>query len=57
MLSWPTNFPLSSIGESMPNSDPDSGPRSDGGGVPDRGNLSPHPLTEDAPFTLTTNKG
>ncbi|MFS7965488.1 hypothetical protein Hanom_Chr09g00762881 [Helianthus anomalus] len=52
MLSWPTKLPPSSIGESMPKFNPESGPRSDGGGVPDRGNPSPKPLPDYAPNTL-----
>ncbi|MFS8030947.1 hypothetical protein Hanom_Chr17g01540011 [Helianthus anomalus] len=52
MLSWPTKLPPSSIGESMPKFNPESGPRSDGGGVPDRGNPSPKPLPDYAPDTL-----
>ncbi|KAJ0755049.1 putative ribosomal protein S7e [Helianthus annuus] len=51
-LAWPHTISLSSIGEPTPNIHPESGPRFDGGGVPDRGNLSPQPLPEDAPFTL-----
>ncbi|MFS8031128.1 hypothetical protein Hanom_Chr17g01542101 [Helianthus anomalus] len=54
MLSWPTKLPPSSIGESMPKFNPESGPRSDGGGVPDRGNPSPKPLPDYAPDTLIT---
>ncbi|MFS7939399.1 hypothetical protein Hanom_Chr05g00451251 [Helianthus anomalus] len=54
MLSWPTKLPPSSIGESMPKFNPESGPRSDGGGVPDRGNPSPKPLPDYAPDTLTS---
>ncbi|MFS7902481.1 hypothetical protein Hanom_Chr08g00701471 [Helianthus anomalus] len=52
MLSWPTKLPPSSIGESMPKFNPESGPRSDGSGVPDRGNPSPKPLPDYAPDTL-----
>ncbi|MFS7901166.1 hypothetical protein Hanom_Chr09g00816421 [Helianthus anomalus] len=41
-----------SIGEPPPITHPESGPREDGGGVPDRGNASPIPLAEYAPDTL-----
>ncbi|KAJ0511861.1 hypothetical protein HanIR_Chr11g0556791 [Helianthus annuus] len=50
----PSKVVPSSRGEPTPNSHPDSGPRSDGGGVPDRGNPTPKPLPENAPYTLTS---
>ncbi|MFS8033083.1 hypothetical protein Hanom_Chr17g01565291 [Helianthus anomalus] len=42
-----------SSGEPTIKTNPDSGPRVDGGGVPDRGNGSPMALPENAPFTLS----
>ncbi|MFS7906533.1 hypothetical protein Hanom_Chr01g00060361 [Helianthus anomalus] len=39
----------------MPKFNPESGLRSDGGGVPDRGNPSPKPLPDYAPDTLISH--
>ncbi|MFS7973566.1 hypothetical protein Hanom_Chr09g00858091 [Helianthus anomalus] len=46
--------PPSFFGDSTPLTLPDSGPRLDGGGVPDRWIGSPHPSPMYAPFTLMT---
>ncbi|KAJ0914744.1 hypothetical protein HanPSC8_Chr06g0242031 [Helianthus annuus] len=51
----PSKVVPSSRGEPTPKTHPDSGPRGDGGGVPDRGKASPKPLTEYAPDTLNIN--